>query len=72
MADCDTTCKVEEKLSAAPVAEDTGSLKRSLDDGSKIEEGSSNKKLKTTEVGDKVSRAPELLLSWPLEGLLTT
>ena len=55
MEDCDTTCKVEEKMSATPVTEDTGSLKRSLEDGSKIEEGSSNKKLKTTELGDKVS-----------------
>ena len=37
-----------------PVTEDTGSLKRSLEDGSKMEEGSSNKKLKTTEFVDKV------------------
>lgn len=56
MSDCDSTCKAEEKLStASPVSEDTGSLKRPLQDGSSIEEeDASSKRLKTAEADDKV------------------
>lgn len=56
MSDCDSTCKAEEKLlTASPVSEDTGSLKRPLQDGSsKEEEDASSKRLKTTEADDKV------------------
>lgn len=55
MADCDNTCKVEENISEiSPVTEDVGSLKRSLHDDSKVEGGDSNKRLKSSELGDKV------------------
>jgi len=51
MSDCDNTCKQKEKVS---VTEDTGSLKRSIQDDDNIEEDASNKRAKTTERADEV------------------
>jgi len=52
MSDCDNTCKQKEKVS---VTEDTGSLKRSIQDDDNIEEDASNKRAKTTERADEVA-----------------
>lgn len=60
MAD-NSTCNIDEisSMNCPKTSEDSGSLKRSLSDDIKIEEDTSNKKLKT-ELGDKVQSIPDL------------